>query len=327
MSGIAGFTHKTANGSTTYYYRKNLLGDVTAIYDAAGVCKAEYAYDAWGNCTVISDMGGIAALNPIRYRGYYWDEEIALYYLNARYYDPEVGRFISQDSIKYLAPETLNGINLFAYCLNNPVMETDPDGTFILSFLAAFAIATLVGAAVGVVGQLVSDVITGVCAGNFQFSSLETYIGAAVGGAFSGALTFAGVPAPVIGFVAGFTTTYVGMSLEMITGRREKNLVEVWLNSLVDGAFGALLGWASNKISIAKSWTNNFQEALQNFVQYGGKELLPVFAQLSMQTVSRGFTGQLIGGIGMDLYYGIKQAVYPSIKTWIEAVGSSIANV
>ena len=151
-------------------------------------------------------------MNPFRYRGYYWDEEIALYYLNARYYDPEVGRFISQDSIKYLAPETLNGINLFAYCLNNPVMETDPDGTFILSFLAAFAIATLVGAAVGVVGQLVSDVITGVCTGNFQFSSLETYIGAAVGGAFSGALTFAGVPAPVIGFVAGFTTTYVGMS-------------------------------------------------------------------------------------------------------------------
>ena len=128
-TGIAGFTHKTANGSTNYYYRKNLLGDVTAIYDAAGVCKAEYAYDAWGNCTVNSDMGGIGALNPIRYRGYYWDEEIALYYLNARYYDPEVGRFISQDSIKYLAPETLNGINLFAYCLNNPVMGKDPQGT------------------------------------------------------------------------------------------------------------------------------------------------------------------------------------------------------
>ena len=147
-TGIAGFTLKTANGSTNYYYRKNLLGDVTAIYDAAGVCKAEYAYDAWGNCTVISDMGGIGALNPIRYRGYYWDEEIALYYLNARYYDPEVGRFISQDSIKYIAPETLNGINLFAYCLNNPVMETDPDGTFVLwvSILISIAISLAVEA-------------------------------------------------------------------------------------------------------------------------------------------------------------------------------------
>ena len=68
-------------------------------------------------------------MNPIRYRGYYWEEEIALYYLNARYYDPEVGRFISQDSIKYLAPEMLNGINLFVYCLNNPVMAYDPSGT------------------------------------------------------------------------------------------------------------------------------------------------------------------------------------------------------
>ena len=94
-------------------------------------------------------MGGIGALNPFRYRGYYWDDEIALYYLNARYYDPEVGRFISQDSIKYLAPETLNGINLFAYCLNNPVMGKDPQGTFgILASLLIVAAITLAVVAV-----------------------------------------------------------------------------------------------------------------------------------------------------------------------------------
>ena len=136
VNGITGFTHKTANGSTNYYYRKNLLGDVTAIYDAAGACKAEYAYDAWGNCTVISDMGGIGALNPIRYRGYYWDEEIALYYLNARYYDPEVGRFISQDSIDYFLPRKLNGVNLYSYCHNNPVMNKDLSGNSIITFSA-----------------------------------------------------------------------------------------------------------------------------------------------------------------------------------------------
>ena len=97
-------------------------------------------------------MGGIGALNPIRYRGYYWDEEIALYYLNARYYDPEVGRFISQDSIKYIAPETLNGINLFAYCLNNPVMGKDPQGTWswgkFWSTLAVVAVAVVAVAAI-----------------------------------------------------------------------------------------------------------------------------------------------------------------------------------
>ncbi len=57
---------------------KEPFGAVAAIYDAAGVCKAEYAYDAWGNCTVISDMGGIGALNPIRYRGYFAINQIFL---------------------------------------------------------------------------------------------------------------------------------------------------------------------------------------------------------------------------------------------------------
>ena len=106
------------------------FGAVAAIYDAAGVLQAKYAYDPWGNCTVISDMGGIGALNPIRYRGYYWDEEIALYYLNARYYDPEVGRFISQDYIGYAVLQFLeiNGFNLYIFCFNNPINYKDPEG-------------------------------------------------------------------------------------------------------------------------------------------------------------------------------------------------------
>ncbi len=68
-------------------------------------------------------------LNPFRYRSYYYDTETELYYLQTRYYDPELGRFISQDSIEYAAPETINGLNLYAYCGNNPVMNIDPTGT------------------------------------------------------------------------------------------------------------------------------------------------------------------------------------------------------
>ena len=169
-TGIAGFTLKTANGSTNYYYRKNLLGDVTAIYDAAGVCKAEYAYDAWGNCKVISDMGGIAALNPFRYCGYYWDEEINLYYLNTRYYDPEVGRFISADHIKYMAEQMwqLNGCNLYAYCLNNPILYYDPLGMFVisiaLSISALFFVVSLlyIESQTHVVGGFIDDCGKGV---------------------------------------------------------------------------------------------------------------------------------------------------------------------
>ena len=87
-----------------------------------------FRYDAFGNCEIVTNINNIAEINPIRYRSYYYDAETNLYYLQTRYYDPEVGRFISPDSIKYLEPETINGLNLYAYCLNNPVMRIDPTG-------------------------------------------------------------------------------------------------------------------------------------------------------------------------------------------------------
>ncbi len=70
----------------------------------------------------------IAELNPFRYRGYYYDIETGLYYLNSRYYDPEIGRFINADDISYLDPESINGLNLYAYCVNNPTNLSDETG-------------------------------------------------------------------------------------------------------------------------------------------------------------------------------------------------------
>ena len=70
----------------------------------------------------------LAEKNPFRYRSYYFDEESGLYFLQTRYYDPETGRFISRDSIEYADPESINGLNLYAYCGNNPVMNIDPTG-------------------------------------------------------------------------------------------------------------------------------------------------------------------------------------------------------
>lgn len=92
----------------------------------------KYVYDAWGNhdaVVVDSAHESIANENPFRYRGYYYDVETELYYLKTRYYDPETGRFINMDSLKYLAPDKINGLNLYAYCDNNPVMKSDPMGT------------------------------------------------------------------------------------------------------------------------------------------------------------------------------------------------------
>ena len=109
-------------------YRKNFFGDIIAIYKGATKI-AEYSYDAWGNCTIVSDSNGTGARNPFRYRGYYFDSDLNMYYLMTRYYDPKTGRFINADTIEYLKLDKINGLNLYAYCKNNPMMLVDYSGT------------------------------------------------------------------------------------------------------------------------------------------------------------------------------------------------------
>ncbi|MGM9632394.1 MAG: RHS repeat-associated core domain-containing protein [Eubacteriales bacterium] len=123
QDGIVGYEE---NGEH-FTYRKNFFGDITAIY--RGTTKvAEYTYDAWGNCTIVFDTNGYGSRNPFRYRGYYWDEDLKMYYLMTRYYDPKTGRFINADAIEYLKPDAINGLNLYAYCRNNPIRYVDPTG-------------------------------------------------------------------------------------------------------------------------------------------------------------------------------------------------------
>ena len=115
---------------TPYYYHRNLSGDVVAILDTAGNKVVEYAYDAYGNCKVLDSTTNytLGNYNPIRYRGYYYDRETKLYYLNSRYYNPEWRRFISPDDTSYLDPDSVNGLNLYCYCGNDPVNRYDPTG-------------------------------------------------------------------------------------------------------------------------------------------------------------------------------------------------------
>ena len=84
----------------------------------------QYEYDAWGNHTVSGSNTELGNLNPFRYRGYFYDTDTGFYYLQTRYYDPEVGRFISPDSVEYATPETVDGLNLYVYGGNNPIKVT-----------------------------------------------------------------------------------------------------------------------------------------------------------------------------------------------------------
>ena len=125
-NGVIGFHYNY----TDYFYRKNLQGDVIEIYTFAGEKVASYTYNAWGKVLAVNNYtdDNIGTLNPFRYRSYYYDTETNLYYLESRYYDSETGRFISSDDISYLDSETINGLNLYAYCLNNPVNMLDSSG-------------------------------------------------------------------------------------------------------------------------------------------------------------------------------------------------------
>jgi|GEM_PF-6408863 len=108
-----------------YFYVRNLQGDIVAILDEYGIIVAEYAFDAWGNLLYYS--GHMARVNPITYRGYYWDWELDLFYLQSRYYDPSLRRFISADVFMDTGVGIL-GTNMYIYCNNDPVNFYDPTG-------------------------------------------------------------------------------------------------------------------------------------------------------------------------------------------------------
>ena len=121
----------TLNG-TEYYYIRNGQGDIIGLIDIAGTQVVSYNYDSWGK--VVSIEGSlkdtVGLQNPYRYRGYRYDSETGLYYLQSRYYDPVTSRYLNADeaSILLLQSQNLIGTNLYAYCNNNPVNYSDPTG-------------------------------------------------------------------------------------------------------------------------------------------------------------------------------------------------------
>ena len=147
------------HGQTTelYYYVLNAQGDVIALLNSAGALVASYNYGAWGNYSVhgadgkkTTDATFIGHINPLRYRGYYYDRETRLYYLQSRYYDFANCRFINADTFATTDANGFLSANMFAYCENNPIMWIDPTGHF-LSEIIGFVKTAVdeIGKAVG----------------------------------------------------------------------------------------------------------------------------------------------------------------------------------
>ena len=281
-----------------YAFRKNLQGDAIAILDTDGEVVARYTYDAWGKVLSVTDANGnaitsathVANANPIRYRGYYYDTDTGWYYLNSRYYDPEVKRFINADTTDILsATGNLYDKNLFAYCDNNPVMRVDVGGEF-----WHIVAGTVIG---GLISGITSAVTQKITTGSVDWGRVGT---ATLAGAASGALASTGIGA-VGQMVGGATISMANNAVDQVVENKGFNNFDVG-DMLIDGAIGAAAGriggaGAGNNAlkSSAKLMNKNIISSVKNGTKNGVKGAINRYA--NSRPVQRYYSG-LIRGTG-----------------------------
>ena len=284
-TGVAGIVYNNA----TYLYRKDAQGNICAILDSNGNVVVQYKYDAWGNHSVqdangadINDAAHIGSINPFRYRGYYYDTEIGLYYLKSRYYDPEVGRFITIDDISYLNLEIINGLNLYAYCGNNPVMRIDENGNKWWDWLLGVfsVVLTVVGVALTVTGiggifggVLISAGVSSLLGGIVNQSQGGSFgagwIGGLIGGAISGAVggfAIMSIAWPVLGALGNAAGSFVST---LITSGINNNGVDfkVVKSALINAGITFAVSWfigGAYRSYMAESFQDILDEGLIN---------------------------------------------------------------
>lgn len=184
---IIGFCKCDQYSEKIYYYVKNPFGLITLIVDEYNTIVALYHYDAWGNHVAINpsdQQEDIANLNPIRYKGYYFDKETNLYYLKARYYDPSVGQFISPDDYSFLDINNISGYDLYAYCKNNPIMFRDKNG-HLPEWLGWIISGLTIGAGIALTATGYGGIIGGILIGAGAGSIIGGYSSKVSGGSFT----------------------------------------------------------------------------------------------------------------------------------------------
>lgn len=315
---IVGVRHHKNNGNIIEYeYVKDNTGSIIAVVMDTNVV-AKYEYDAYGNIISIYEDSNddFAKLNPIRYKGYYYDIETRLYYLQSRYYDPEIGAFISPDSVEYLDYENIGGLNLYTYCNNNPVMYSDGDGHFaIISFLVGLGISSLIGATVGAGSYAVGQVVNYFTTGEFSWS-WGGFLGATIGGGIGGALTFGfGISGGALGaFLSGAITECGTMIGENISDNAGYSAGDILINSAVVGIFSALCSGIMNGIKIKSLNAGRGSWSAVN------KQIITKLHNGSISRITGKTFGKMLGvaayssiaSIGVDEVYG-----YSGTENWI----------
>lgn len=301
-SGMIGVRLSVNGGAfTDYYYRRNALGDVIAIYDTSYTRVVEYAYDAWGNCTtLVGATTAIGQINPILYRGYYRDRETGLYFCNSRYYDPSWRRFISPDSINYIDPENVNGLNLYAYCGNDPVNKYDPSGHITISLI----VGTLVAFGIGFAGSALSQY--------FQYGDVN-WLQAGVDGLFaagSALLAYTGINLG-LSIIAGAVMGMGQYSLDSACFRDDFS----WSGLITAGILGGIGGAVSGRgAQHYKSIGSNLDETGRT----GVKAILTAYNRygkgLGYQKVLNLWGGRVSNSLAISISQNFTSSI---IKIWI----------
>lgn len=294
-----------------YFYRKNLFGDILGILDSHGTELVKYEYNSWGKLLNLTDYSsnGLGRRNPFRFKGYYYDEELGMYYLNSRYYDPETGRFVNADDVEFVggSPIILTDRNLYAYCENNPIHKKDGQGQF-----AHILLTGAVSAAFG----MITTVVTNMWTGEEWHDGL---LMSGVTGFASGALTVSGLgPAGQAlgqGIIAGISEA---VNLKQ---KSEEGEVTDWdvAYSVSNIAMSVLGGAAGNKNAgqEAKRTVDNFKNKLKGYMRVRKKAkekhirrkrwALEYSAKYLAQNVYENTKGNPISGVLTVLDVGVQK--------------------
>ena len=225
-----------------YYYIYNVQGDVIALADAStGKLVVTYTYDAWGKLMELKDTtaNSVGTQNPFRYRGYYYDSETKLYYLQTRYYDPDTGRFINADAFTSTDISGVLSTNMFAYCENRPTVGSDPTGEWV-----HVAVGAVIG---GLSSYLMSRAL-----GESQEMALKAGLMGAASGAVSALLPGAG---PAIDIAFNSVDTIIS---GIMAGDSYETIV---VDTFISASFGAVSG-SSNGYLASKQATKEIREVV-----------------------------------------------------------------
>ena len=251
-----------------FFYIRDRLQNILGIVNISGQIVVKYKYDAWGK--PLSVEGSLAStigqLNPFRYKGYYYDNESGMYYCNSRYYNPQWGRFLNSDSIEYLDPESINGLNLYAYCGNDPINRFDPTGHSWKSFwngVGAWFSDNWVKLAIGA-GAIALGVLT---------MGVATLISGAGMAAALSAMGTAAVSSLVQVGISTAISAGIGFAVGGITSGSWDGAVDGMLNGIADGfMWGGIFAGAGQVLSGAMKITRTLAPNF-NGVQIGKVKL------------------------------------------------------